>query len=265
MEKLIITVAPTNTKWFKSDNPHMPQTPDEIARDAIEAFQEGAVVAHIHARDEDGQMTFETKYFRKIVERIRAETDMIIQLSTAGAAVPYKKKLEPIFELKSDMASLNIQGADEEIEYNAKFMRDHGIVPIIEAFDMGMIEKANRLIEKGLVSQPAHYELVFDLESKPDKSLIEDFDELLSRVKAIWPGSVWSRNRGAKHQFELDALTIMLGGHLRVGMEDNIYISQDQLASGSAEFVKRVKKLCKIYGREIASTNDAKKIFQPNS
>lgn len=263
MEKLIITVAPTNTKWFKSDNPHMPQTPAEIAQDAIEAFKEGAVVAHIHARDENGQMTFETKYFRKIVERIRAETDMIIQLSTAGAKVPYKKKLEPILSLKSDMASLNIQGPDEEIEYNAKFMKDHGIVPIIEAFDMGMIEKANQLIEKGLVDQPAHFELVFDIESKPGKSLIEDFDELSRRIKALWPGSSWSRNRGAKHQFELDALSIMLGGHLRVGMEDNLFISKDKLATGSAQFVKRVKNLCKIYSREIASVSETKKIFQP--
>ncbi len=263
MEKLIITVATTNTKWFKTDNPNMPQTPDEIARDAIEAFKEGAVVAHIHARDENGRITFETKYFRKIVEKIRAETDMIIQLSTAGASVSYKEKLVPILELESEMASLNIQGSDEEIEYNARFMRDHGIVPIIEAFDMDMIKKANRLIEKGLVDQPAHFELVFDLVSRPDKPLIEDIDELLKRIKAIWPDSVWSRNRGAKHQFELDALTIMLGGHIRVGMEDNLYIVPGRLASGSAEFVKRVKHLCKIYGRELASPVDARKIFQP--
>ena len=106
-------------------------------------------------------------------------------------AVPYRQKLEPILELKADMASLNIQGPDEEIEYNAEFMKDHNVVPIIEAFDMGMIEKANRLIENGLVDQPAHFELVFDLESRPDKSFIEDVDELSRRVKAIWPKSDW--------------------------------------------------------------------------
>jgi len=265
MEKLVITVAPTNTKWFKKDNPNMPQTPDEIAQDAIEAFREGAVVAHLHARDDNGQMTFETKYFRRIVEKIRSETDMIIQLSTAGANIHYKEKLKPILELKSDMASLNIRGSDEEIEYNARLMRDNNIVPIIEAFDLGMIEKANRLIQKGLVHQPAHFELVFDLESIPGKTLQDDYDELSRRIKALYPGSAWSRNRGAHNQFELDAITIMLGGHLRVGMEDNLLIAPGQLASGSAEFTRRVRKLCKVFGREVASSSEAKEILQPHS
>lgn len=262
MKKLIITVAPTNTKWFKKDNPNMPETPKEIAADAIEAYHAGAVIAHIHARDESGRMTFETEFFRQIVERIRAETDMIIQLSTAGAATTYKEKLVPVLKLKSDMASLNIKGTDEEIEYNAKFMKEHGIIPIIEAFDIRMIEKANALIEKGIVKSPAHFELVFDLEQNADKSLIDDTDELSRRVRALYPGSIWSRNRGAHNQFALDAFTILLGGHIRVGMEDNLFIAKDRYASDSAEFVRRVKKLAEVFGREIATVKETRLFLQ---
>jgi len=264
MDKLIITVAPTNTKWFKKDNPNMPETPEEIAADAIAAYREGAVIAHIHARDENGMETFETEYFRKIVEKIRSETDMIIQLSTAGAAATYQEKLIPIRELGSDMASLNIRGSDEEIEYNAAFMKEHGIVPIIEAFDMGMIEKANTLIERGLVQKPAHFELVFDLESEPGKTLLDDIDELSKRARALYPGSIWSRNRGAHNQFALDSLTIQLGGHIRVGMEDNLFITPGHHAANSTAFVKRVKKLCQTFDREIATVREARELLQPH-
>ena len=265
MEKLIITVAPTNTKWFKKDNPNIPETPAEIAADVIKAYHEGAAIAHIHARDENGRESFRMEHFRQIVDRIRNETDMIIQLSTAGSSASYKEKLIPIYELKSDMASLNIRGSDEEIEYNAEFMKDHGIIPIIEAFDLGMIEKANRLIERRLVEQPAHFELVFELEGANGKPLLDDIDELSKRVKAIWPGSIWSRNRGAHNQFQLDAVTIMLGGHIRVGLEDNLYNSEGRHAEDSAEFVKRTKKLCEALGRGVASVDEARHLLKPRA
>jgi 3-keto-5-aminohexanoate cleavage enzyme len=264
MEKLIVTVTPTNTKWFKKDNPHLPETPAEIAADVIEAYQEGATIAHIHARDENGKETFDIEYFRRIVERIRSETDIVIQLSTAGSSASYKEKLIPIRELKSDMASLNIKGSEEEIEYNAKFMRDHGIIPIIEAFDMAMIQKANRLIEKGLVAQPAHFELVFDLESDGTKPLLDDIAELTKRVKALYAGSIWSRNRGAHNQCELDAVTMMIGGHIRVGLEDNLFIAPGRHAKNSAEFVRRVKKLAGVFGRELASVAETRKLIHLN-
>ncbi len=264
MEKLIITVAPTNTKWFKKDNPNMPETAAEIAADVIDAYHEGAVIAHIHARDENGRESFKVEHFKEIVDRVRGETDMIIQLSTGGSPAPYKEKLIPIYELKSDMASLNIRGSDEEIEYNAAFMKDNGIIPIIEAFDLGMIEKANRLIERGLVEQPPHFELVFDLVDTSEKPLLDDIDELSKRVRAIWPGSIWSRNRGAHNQFQLDAVTVLLGGHIRVGMEDNLFIAPGRKASGSAQFVRRVKRLCDLFEREVATVEEAKTLLHTN-
>lgn len=261
MEPLIITVASTNTKWTKKDSPYMPETPEEIADDIVKAYREGAAVAHIHARDENGKVTFDPKYFRKIVERVRKQCNIIIELSTAGPSVTVEEKLAPIRELLPDRASLNIRGSNEEIEYTARVMEELGVVPVIEAFNLEMIEAANTLIKKGLIKQPAHFELVFDLVSESDKSVLEDYSELLKRIGLIHPGSLWSRNRGAANQFALNVMTIMLGGHIRVGLEDNLFIVRGELAQSSAEFVKRVQKLSRALNRNVATVEEAKQLF----
>lgn len=262
MDPLVITVASTNVNWTKKDNPSMPETPEEIAEDIIKASDEGAVVAHIHARDEKGNPTFDPKYYRRIIERVREHCDIIAQISTGGPPASVEEKLAPIRELLPAMASLNIRGTPEEIEYTATTMRDLGVVPIIEAFNRDMIETANTLIERGLVKQPAHFELVFDLVGSPHKAVFEDYDELLQRLKALFPGSIWSRNRGAHNQFALDAMTITLGGHVRVGLEDNLFLTGERIAEGSAEFVKRVVRLSAQLNREVATVQEAKKLLK---
>ncbi len=127
---------------------------------------------------------------------------------------------------------------------------------------MDMIETANTLIGRGLVEQPAHFELVFDLVSESDKNLLEDCHEMIRRIKALFPGSIWSRNRGAHNQFALDVMTIMLGGHIRVGLEDNLFLTGGQLAQSSAEFVKRVVHLSSELNRKVATVQEARKLFK---
>lgn len=262
MDPLVITVASTNVNWTKNDSPYMPETPQEIAEDIIKAYEEGAAVAHIHARDEKGNTTFDPKYYRKIIAQVRRHCDMIIQISTGGPPAPVEEKLAPIRELRPDMASLNIRGTPEEIEYTANTMKELEVVPIIEAFNMEMIESANALIKRGLVEQPAHFELVFDLGTESEKTVLEEYDEMIRRVKAIFPGSIWSRNRGAHNQFALDIATLMLGGHIRVGLEDNLFLTPEQLARSSAEFVKRLKRLCVELNRKVATVEEAKALFR---
>lgn len=262
MDPLVITVASTNINWTKKDSPYVPETPEEIAEDIIKAYKEGASVAHIHARDEKGRVTFDPKHFRRIVELAKNECDMIIEFSTGGPPAPIEEKLAPIRELRPDRASLNIRGSQEEIEYTANVMRELGVSPVIEAFNLDMIEKANELIKRGLIKSPAHFELVFDLVSVLDKTVLTDYEEMIKRIKALHPGSIWSRNRGAHNQFALDVITIMLGGHIRVGLEDNLFITQGQFAKSSAEFVKRVKHLSETLQRRVATAEEVKKISQ---
>jgi 3-keto-5-aminohexanoate cleavage enzyme len=262
MDPLIITVASTNTKWSKKDSPYMPETPEEIADDIVKAYREGAAVAHIHARDENGKVTFDPRYFRIIVERVRKQCDILIELSTAGPSVTVEQKLAPIRELLPDRASLNIRGSIEEIEYTARVMEELGVVPVIEAFNEEMIATANTLIRKGLIKQPAHFELVFDLVNESDKSVLEDYGELFKRIGLLHPGSIWSRNRGAANQFALNVMTIMLGGHIRVGLEDNLFITERELAQSSAEFVKNVQILSRALHRNVATVEEAGQFFK---
>lgn len=262
MDPLVITVASTNVNWTKKDSPYIPETPEEIARDIVLAYREGATVAHIHARDETGKPTFDTRYFRKIVELVKKECDIIIQLSTGGHPAPIEKKLAPIRELRPEMASLNIRGNLEEIEYTAKVMKDLGVIPVVEAFNVGMIETANSLIKKGLINTPAHFELVFDLMGDSKKGLIDDYEELIRRVKMLPDGSIWSRNRGAQNQFALDVITIMLGGHIRIGLEDNLFLMNGKLAQGSIDFIKIIKLLSQTLGRKIANVEETKRVYK---
>jgi 3-keto-5-aminohexanoate cleavage enzyme len=262
MDPLVITVASTNINWTKKDSPYMPENSEEIAEDIIKASNEGAAVAHIHARDEKGNATFDPEYYRRIIEGVRKHCDVIIQISTGGPPAAVEDKLAPIRELRPHMASLNIKGSAGEIEYTANTMRELEVIPVIEAFNIDMIETANTLIEKGLIKQPAHFELVFDLVSDSDKSVLEDYDEMVQRTKAMFPGSMWSRNRGAYNQFALDVITIMLGGHIRVGLEDNLFLTRGQFAQSSAEFVKRVVHLSAELNRKVASVEEAKQLFK---
>jgi len=188
---------------------------------------------------------------------------MIIQLSTFGT-VSYEEKMIPIRELRPDMACLNMKCSLEEIEFSAKIMKELGIIPVfeIETSDVGAIERANQLIERSLIEQPAHFDLAFDKENIPGKSLLDNFDDLSKRIKTLWPGSIWSRARGAQNQFELDAMTILLGGHVRVGLEDNLYILPNQLAESSAQFSRRVRELSSKLSREVATVEEARRLIR---
>jgi 3-keto-5-aminohexanoate cleavage enzyme len=143
-------------------------------------------------------------------------------------------------------------------------MKKLGVIPVIEAFNIEMIETANTLIRREVIKQPAHFELVFDLESESSRSVLEDYDEMLRRIKALHPGSIWSRNRGAHNQFALDVMTIMLGGHIRVGLEDNLFMAKGKLAQNSGEFVKRVKSLAQALNRKVATVEEVRRFSRDN-
>jgi len=262
MDPLVITVASSNINWTKRDNPYMPETPEQIAGDIIKASEEGATVAHIHARDDNGRATFNPNYYRKIVEQIRKHRDIIIQMSTGGFSAPLEERLAPVRELRPHMASIDFRHTPEDIEYMATAFKELEVIPVIEVFHVRMIETANTLIKRGLVKQPAHFEFVFDLLRESNKKVLEDYDEMVQRIKAIFPGSIWSRCRGSDNQFALDVMTIMFGGHIRAGLEDNLFFASRQLAHGSFQFVKRIRELSAVLNRKVATVEEAKELFK---
>lgn len=264
MDSLIITVASTGGKWTKNDSPYVPMTPKQIVRDVVEAYGAGASVAHIHARDEQGNPSFDLKYFAYIIENIRKQCPILIQMITGFLEGQVKEKMVPILELKPDMATLNIKGPTNEVCMAAEMMKRFDVKPVIEAIDISMIEATKEFIKKGILEEPIFFETVFDLERKDPRPIILDLEELVSRIKAMPKGRIWSITRGCENQLPLGIMAILLGGHVRVGLEDNLYLDSKYLAKSSSQFVHRIVDQAGSLGRKIASVNDTIRILEPN-
>src|SRR2546428_753039 len=178
MEKLIITVAPTGSVPRKKDTPHVPVTPDEIAETAYRCEQEGAAIIHVHCRDEDERPTSRFDIFQETVEKIRKRTKLVVMTSTSGIAGQTDEDRATPLRTNPEMGSLttgtlNFAGrkpsvvyvnTPETVQFLAKAMLDQKIKPELEAFDVGLVQQGMRLIDSGLVEEPAHFQLVMGVD-----------------------------------------------------------------------------------------------------
>lgn len=265
MEKLIITAALVGAEVTRKDNPNLPLTPEEIAQAALEAGRAGASIIHLHVRDAQGNPTQDREVFRHVMEFIKAESDLIIQVSTGGAVgMSAEKRVQPV-TLKPEMATLTTGSVNfgndvflnrpQEIEFFAKAMQEHGVKPEIEVFDVGMIENALALLKKGLVKSPLHFDLVMGVPG----GIPAAPKNLLHLVECLPPGSTWTVAGMGRHQLPLGIMAVILGGHVRVGFEDNIYYSKGVLAESNAQLVARISRLAAGLGRATASPAEARK------
>jgi 3-keto-5-aminohexanoate cleavage enzyme len=267
MEKLIITCAITGAETRKEQCPALPVTPEEQARAAYECWQAGASVIHLHVRDDAGNPTQSVERFEDVIGRIRAACPVIIQISTGGAVGELmERRLAPL-KLRPEMASLNagsINFGDEvfvnlprDIEKLAREMDTLDIKPEIEIYDFGMLEYAIKLIERGLIRKPAHLQFVLGTPSGMSGSPAN----LCALVSALPPETKWGAAGIGKAQLPVAAQTILMGGHVRVGLEDNIYWAKGVLAESNAQLVERVVQLANILQRPVASVEDARRIL----
>lgn len=267
MEKLIITCALTGAEVTREHTPHLPVTPEEIAQAAYEAWQAGASIAHIHVRDADGRPTQDKAVFQRVMELIAEKCDIIVQPSTGGAVwMTPEERLQPV-TLKPEMATLTVgtvnfgddvfMNTPKDIETFARAMQDHGVKPELEIFEVGMIANALRLVKKGLIQEPLHFDLVMGVPGAIDGTP-ENLMHLVSKLPA---GATWSVAGVGRTQLPLTTMAILLGGHVRVGFEDNIYYRKGELATGNAQFVERVVRLANELGRDVATPADARKIL----
>lgn len=267
MRKVIITVAPTGNVPTKEDNPYVPVTPDEIAEDIYKCYLAGAAVAHIHARDENGKPTADPKVFEEIVRKVREKCDIIIQLST-GARAGKGKERGACIELKPEMASLATGSSNfptavnenppELIEYLGKKMLENGVKPEIEAFDVAMITNVDYYIKKGVIKPPLHFNLVMNVPG----SISGTPKNLLHMVELLPPGSTFTVTAVGKSHVDLIAMSIILGGHVRVGLEDVLLYSYEPKVPATNEMlVKRAVQIIKDLGREVATPEEARKIL----
>lgn len=270
MAMIIITVAPTGSgaQWQKT--PYIPITPDEIAEEAIKAYEAGAAVAHIHVRDPKTKGPYpDVEMYRGVIEGVRDKCDMIIQLTTGGGG-PYGISLEQrmcSLELNPEFASLNIAtmtfgnsvflNPPEAVEKIAKTMLERNIKPEVECYDVGHINLALRVFERGLLKEPLRFGLVLGVTG----GIPATPENLMHMVKSLPLNCRWNVITVGRAQFPLVTLGMILGGDVRVGMEDNIYLAKGVLAKSNAELVAKVVRIAKELGEEIVTPTEARKLL----
>ncbi|MGB9679752.1 MAG: 3-keto-5-aminohexanoate cleavage protein [Thermoanaerobacteraceae bacterium] len=269
MEKLIITAAICGAEVTKKHNPNVPYTVEEIAREAESAYNAGASIIHLHVRYDDGTPTQDKERFQECIDAIKAKCpDVIIQPSTGGAVgMSNEERLQPIYlypEMATlDCGTLNFGGDDifvntenTIIEFALK-MNELSIKPELEVFDKGMIDMALRLNKKGYIKSPMHFDFVLGVNG----GISGEMRDFLFMKESIPKESTFTAAGIGRYEFPVATMAILEGGHVRVGFEDNIYLSKGVLARSNGELVEKVVKIAKEFGRDIASPDEARKIL----
>lgn len=267
MEKLIITVALTGNVHEKKTNPDLPVTPGEIAADVKRCTDAGASLFHVHARDSQQKPTLDESIYKEIVRNIKKiSPDVIIQLSTgARAGKDYEARAAPV-RLLPEMASFttgsnNLPGiiyenSPEFINFLAGVFKETGVKPEIEVFETGMINNALYLEKRGLIDFPIHFDFVLGAPGAMPGTV----KNLLFLSESIPPGSTWAVAGIGKAEIPLAATAIVLGGHVRIGLEDNLYMPDGSPAS-NVKLVEKIVTIAGELGRDIAGPDEARSIL----
>lgn len=269
MEKLIITACICGAEVTKENNPAVPYTVEEIAREAKSAYDAGAAIIHLHVRTDDGTPTQDVNRFKECMDAIKAVCpDVIIQPSTGGATgMSNDERLQPI-TLNPEMATLDCGtcnfGGDEIFVNTENMIKDFGekmiarnIKPEVEVFDKGMIDMAIRLNKKGYIKSPMHFDFVMGVNG----GISGEPRDLLFMVESIPQGSTWTVSGVGRFEYPMVTMGILMGGHVRVGFEDNVYLEKGVLAKSNGEMVEKVVRIAKELGRQVATPAEARKIL----
>jgi 3-keto-5-aminohexanoate cleavage enzyme len=269
MEKLIITAAICGAEVLKEHNPAVPYTIEECVREAKSAYDAGASIIHLHVRYDDGTPTQDKNRFKEVMDAIyKVCPDVIIQPSTGGAVgMTNDERLQPT-ELNPEMATLDCGtlnfGGDEvfmntenTIKYFAEKMNERGIKPELEVFDKSMIDMALRLHKKGFIHKPMHFDFVMGVNG----GITGELRDFIFLRGSIPDDATYTVAGIGRFEFTLATAAIIDGGHVRVGFEDNVFISKGVPAKSNGELVEKVVRIAKEFGREIAKPDEARKIL----
>lgn len=269
MDKLIITAAICGAEVTKEQNPAVPYTVEEIVREAKSAVDAGAAIVHLHVREDDGTPTQSKARFKECIDAIYKECpDVIIIPSTGGAVgMTAEERLQPT-ELYPEMATLDCgtcNFGDDVFENTMPMMRAFGkrmlendIKPEYECFEMGHLDTVINMARKGQVpGAPMQFNFVLGVPGCSPATV----QNLAWMVNAIPAGSTWTATGIGRNAFTLAAAAIVMGGNVRVGFEDNLYIERGVLAKSNGELVAKVVRLAKELGREVATSAEAREIL----
>ena len=270
MDKVIITAAVTGSRNMRDIAPYIPYTPEEITQSCIECWNAGASIAHIHVRDpKTGLGVQDLELFRQVVSPLKEKTDLILSLTTSGIAarnLSIEARLIPL-ELKPELASfdagsINLGGGvfsnpPEFLDLLAKMMKKEGVKPELEIFDLGMIITTLRMRDEGKLEDPLHFQFVLGTPWGAPATP----KTLLFLYEHIPENATWSVIGIGKGHLPISMMGLIMGGHIRVGMEDNTYYNRGEIAKTNAQFVERIVSIAREYGREVASPSEARAIL----
>ena len=284
--KTILTVAVTGNLTTIEQHPGLPCTPEQIANACLESAKAGAAVAHIHVRHPDGRPSTELAHYREVVERIRDKnSELILNLTTGpgGRFVPSKddpkiagpgtsamhplKRVEHIVELKPDIATLDLNtmwsgsaaviNPPENVTIMANEIQKAGSKPELEVFDSGDIQLAHALLDQGVLQRPPLFQIVMGVRY----GFVSTPQTLLYAHSLLPKDAMWAAFAIGRWEFPMLTQAWFLGGHVRVGMEDNVYISKGKLTPGNAALCEKAVRILDDLGAELATAKEARAIL----
>lgn len=266
MTKVAITVAPLAQTYY-DDVDYFP-TPERLAQEACECSQAGASVVHLHVIDEQGNATVDTSHFQKTVRMIRAKCDIIIQGSTGGISDLTRDERSVSVEVPEvEMGSLNMGSCNVgeqayintpgDVEYWAEKMQKHDVLPEMTFFEPGMMTLIERLLDKKIIKHP----LVVNLALGFPGTLPATAENIMFMVRQLPKDTVWTLTLHHVADYSLHALSVALGGNVRVGFEDSMYLAPDEKASNNVELVAKARELTELLGREVASPAETRQMY----
>lgn len=267
-DRLIINAAITGAVHNKSDCPHLPVTIDEIIECACRVREAGAAIIHLHAREADGSPSSNPDVYAEIVERIRQATDLIVCISLSGRFETDPETRASWLSCSPDMASLTTGSMNfstqpsinspETICFLAKKIHEAGAIPEIEIFETGFINYANYLITKGVLRPPHYFNIILGSLGSAPLSLAG-----LGHMVSLLPqGAIWSVGGLGRFQLDANVMAIAAGGHVRVGLEDNIYYDRARKKNtDNSQLISRIAKIGTEMGRPPASPDEVRKLL----
>jgi 3-keto-5-aminohexanoate cleavage enzyme len=274
MEKLIITTALTGAIQGKEANPALPEQPDEIIKDAYDCYNAGSAIVHLHARDKQGLSIGGTDIFKEINAGVRAKCSIIIQNTTGGVGIPIEQRVLSL-NAGPESASLNMgsvvffigKGKKEslfmnlrnEIEAFAAKMIELDIKPEMEVYNPSMFGEVESLIKKNLLKKPYYINCVMGVDGMG--GFAGTTKNLMTMVNLLPGDSIFNVTGIGRFQMEMNVASMIIGGNVRVGLEDNVYYKRGELAKGNAQLVERVVRLAREIGREVATPEEARQIL----
>jgi uncharacterized protein (DUF849 family) len=279
LEKVVVTAALTGALADRRQCPHLPYTPKEISDEAVRAYEAGAAIVHVHVREDDGKPSWRPELFEEVARLTRARCPVILNYSTGGIEGTIQSRARHIPVARPEMAALNMGSMNysiysqrqkkflmrgvflnpfEDIEYLLGLMRENGVVPELECFDAGHICNADPFIDMGLLKPPFHFSLILGVTG----GISATPQNLRNQVGLLPEGAHWQLIGISKEQWGLVDLSLDLGGHVRVGLEDNFYLPTGEMAKSNAELVEMAVKKVRERGQKVATVDEARAIVR---